>query len=227
MRRRGATFCCCAFPLVKFGAYLLVAESAFVGLCIGLLALVPPRIVGCMGSVPEWSKDLVAAVAFVAVAWQILGLVSVILDRPSLYRLYIRINFFATVIMLIITIAFLITAAARHNESVDACLREFERPLGSDVGGIVQVRDQLQNGRHQVCNVLSWVDVGLMGAMIVIIGLMQLYMNFMQRQYGVRQRFAIQEKDEGYASQNSIPLAQRSTSGRWRGGQSYAPLHAH
>ena len=48
MARRGTRFCCCAFPLVKFGAYLLVIETAFVALCLGILALAPPPIVGGM-----------------------------------------------------------------------------------------------------------------------------------------------------------------------------------
>ncbi|KAI3626281.1 hypothetical protein CBS9595_001642 [Malassezia furfur] len=213
------------FPLVKFGAYLLVLESAFMALCVGILALAPPPIVGAMSSVPSWSKDLVAAVAFVTAAWQIIGLASVITDQKSLYRLYIRVNFLATVVILAITIAFTVTAAARHDEAVDACYREFEGSLAQDGLGVQSVEESITSGRHKVCNILAWVDVGLMGGLIVLLGVMQLFMCYMQRMYGQRQRNAIVGTKEPFGPEG-IPMGNRSHLG-WdpRPRKQYAPLN--
>ncbi|WFC93691.1 hypothetical protein MBRA1_000313 [Malassezia brasiliensis] len=168
-----------------------------------------------MSSVPSWSKDLVAAVAFVTAAWQIIGLASVITDQKSLYRLYIRVNFLATVVILAITIAFTVTAAARHDKAVDACYREFEGSLAQDGLGLQSVEESITSGRHKVCDILTWVDVGLMGGLIVLLGVMQLFMCYMQRMYGKRQRNAI-----------GIPMGNRSHLG-WdpRPRKQYAPLN--
>lgn len=194
-------------------------------LCVGILALAPPPIVGAMSSVPSWSKDLVAAFAFVAAAWQIVGLASVFTDQKPLYRLYIRINFLATVVILIITIAFTVTAAARHDEAVDACYREFEGPLAQNGLGVQSVENSISSGRHKVCNILTWVDVGLMGGLIVLLGLTQLFMCYMQRKYGQRQRNAIVSSNESFGTEG-IPMGNRSHLG-WdpRPRKQYAPLN--
>lgn len=210
MARRGTRFCCCAFPLVKFGAYLLVIETAFVALCLGILALAPPPIVGGMDAIPSWGKYVVAVIAFVLAAWQILGLCTVVTDSPWSYKLYSRMNFMATVVLLCFTIAFTVTAAAKHNDSIEACLNEFERPLANDGYGVDEVQDRLDQGRHDVCNYLGWADVGLMGGLVVVVGLLQLYMCYMQGQYGKRQR-AAQKETLSQRDAGSIPMNPTST----------------
>lgn len=210
MAHRGTRFCCCAFPLVKFGAYLLVIETAFVALCLGILALAPPPIVGGMDAIPSWGKYVVAVIAFVLAAWQILGLCTVVTDSPWSYKQYSRMNFLATVVLLCFTIAFTVTAAAKHNDAIEACLNEFERPLANDGYGVEEVQDRLDEGRHDVCNYLGWADVGLMGGLVVVVGLLQLYMCYMQGQYGKRQR-AAQKESLSQHDAGSFPMNPTST----------------
>lgn len=194
-------------------------------LCVGVLALAPPPIVGAMSSVPSWGKDLVAAVAFVAAAWQIVGIAAVISDQPTLYRIYIRLNFIATLIILIITIAFTITAAALHQHAVDSCMETYEGSLAQDGMGLQAVEDTLSTVRHKLCDILSWVDVGMMGGLIILLGLTQLFMCYMQRRYGQRQRAAIANAKSGLGQ--DIPMTHRPQVG-WgpRGRSQYAPLDA-
>ena len=197
-----------AFPLVKFGSYLIVLHCAAVALCTGVLALAPPRIVASMGAIPEWSKALVAAVAFVTLAWQLVGLIAVIVDNTILYRIYVGLNFCATVVLIIITLAFAITAAARQNESYDECMANFEQPLKDFEMSIEKVQDTINNGRRTACNIVTWVNIGVMFGLIALIGLMQLYLCFLQRVYGKRQRAAKDYafRSEGYAYRpNAIP----------------------
>ena len=205
---------------------MLVLEAAFVALCVGILALAPPPIVGAMESVPSWSKALVAAIAFVTAAWQIIGIAAVISDQPTLYRLYIRLNFLATLVLLAITIAFTVTAAARHSAAVDECTKRFEGTLASNGLGIDQVENTLNSGRQKACDILSWVDVGLMGGLIVVLGLTQLSMCYMQRKYGQLQRAAISDTKPAFGS-DGIPMANRSSVG-WdpRRRPQYEPLNA-
>ncbi|WFD42584.1 hypothetical protein MPSI1_001230 [Malassezia psittaci] len=193
-------------------------------LCVGILALAPPPIVGAMASIPSWSKALVAAFAFATAAWQIVGIASVVSDKRSLYRLYIRVNFLATLAILAITIAFTVTAAARHSTAVAACYSRYEGSLAQDGLGVQGVENSLVNGRHKVCDILCWVDVGLMGGLILLLGLTQLFMCYMQRKYGQRQRSAYSYEDKPYGA-NGIPLASRSP-GNWdfRGRPHYSPV---
>lgn len=216
-----------AVPLVKLGAYLTVLECAAAALCVGVLALAPPRIVGMMGSVPSWSKALVAAIGFVALAWQAAGIASVIPDNTALYRLYIRVNFILTVALIVVTIAFTAVGAARHNRSVVTCIELFEQPIGGNGLGIARVQNTLHNARQTACKVITWLDVGVSFGLIVLIGLVQLYMCYMQRRYGQRQRSAaFDAKPNTYPISEDIPLAPRD-SGVWEPSQSnrYQPLN--
>ncbi|KAL4398896.1 hypothetical protein ACI68E_004293 [Malassezia pachydermatis] len=190
------------FPLVKFGAYTLTVETAFVALCVGILALAPPPIVGGMGAIPAWGKYVVAVIAFVLAAWQIVGFASIMADHTVLFRWYSRVTFIGTIIILIFTIAFMATAAGLHDNVIPTCLANFEQPLANDGFGIQQVQDRLDQGRRDVCNILAWADVGLMAGLIIVVGLMQLYMCYMLHKYGQRQRAAEKE-----ARMNPAPVS--------------------
>ncbi|WFD24100.1 hypothetical protein MEQU1_002797 [Malassezia equina] len=172
------------------GAYMLAIETAFVALCIGVIALAAPTIVGGMDAIPSWGKYVVAVICFLVAAWQIFGFSTILADHTHLYHVYWVVNLIATLVVLCFTIAFTVTAAGKHNSAIDACMARFEGSLAYDGLGIQQVESALDNGRHKVCDILTWADVGLMGGLVVLVGLVQLYMCAMQSLYGKRQRAA-------------------------------------
>lgn len=194
-------------------------------LCLGILALAPPAIVGGMGAIPSWGKYPVAVIAFVLAAWQIIGFAAVLSDATKLFNLYSILNLVATVVLLCFTIAFLITAAAMHTDTVDACVFNFEQPLSNNGLGVSEINQKLDQGRRTVCNILSWADVGLMGALILILGLTQLYMCFKLFKYGQRQR-AAEKEARMPAGGPGVPM--QPTNWSQRGGTSgqYEPVHA-
>mgnify|MGYP006900558981 FL=1 len=210
-----------AIPLVKSGAYLLVFEIAFVALATGLIALVPPPIVGGLNAIPSWGKYVVAVIAFVTAAWQIVGLAAVMGELSFVYNIYSALNMLATIVLFIFTVAFAATAAGKHDNAIDGCLDRFEQPILQDGLGIDQVEDKLNTGRRDVCNVLGWVDVGLMFGLIALLTVTQLYMCYMQRQYGLRQRMAIRDTK---ANPDSIPLDHRESSFWERRRPEYEPV---
>ncbi|WFD31291.1 hypothetical protein MSPP1_002325 [Malassezia sp. CBS 17886] len=226
VRTKGTRFCCCAIPLVKFGAYLLVLESAAVALAVGVIALAAPAVVGAIDAVPAWGKALMAAVAFVTLAWQVLGLIAVISDSPVIYRLYIRGNFLGTVAIICIALAYAATSAARHDTAMSACIARYMGPLADDGLGVQQVQDSLDTGRRTACKVVTWLDVGLMFALILVVGLTQLFMCYMQRRYGQRQRRAAADMKSG--ADDAIPLAHRDAAA-WepRSDPQFEPLIGH
>jgi len=211
-----------AFPLVKLGAYLLAIEIAFVALCVGVIALAAPTIVGGMNAIPSWGKYVVAVICFVTAAWQIFGFSTILADHTRLYHLYWVVNLVATVVVLCFTIAFTATAAGKHNKAVDECMARFEGRLAYDGFGIDQVQNALDNGRHKLCDILSWADVGLMGGLVVVVGLVQLYMCTMQSLYGKRQR-AAENASASRPDPDAVPM-RHSRAWDPRGTTKYSPV---
>lgn len=201
---------------------MIAIETAFVALCIGVIALAAPVIVGGMGAIPSWGKYVVAVICFLLAAWQIYGFSTILVDHTGLYRLYWIVNLIATLVVLCFTIAFTVTAAGKHNSAIDECMARFEGSLAYNGLGIQQVDDALNNGRHKLCDILSWADVGLMGGLVVVVGLVQLYMCAMQSLYGKRQR-AAEKASVSRPDPDVVPMRQGHA---WdsRGAPKYAPV---
>ncbi|SPO20787.1 uncharacterized protein UTRI_00264 [Ustilago trichophora] len=215
--RRGGSmeFCCCAYPLVNIGAYLLVLETAFVALAVGICALAPPSIVAGQGTIPSWSKGLVAALGFITLVWQILGLVAVARQMPTLYRTYIRINFILTLAIIIATAAFLVVAGVQHNKAVSTCVSTYGViPSNSNAGSSLSISslgqsaDAFSQSGRDICNIFVWAQTGVMAGLIVLMGLTQFYMLAAQRAYGGDQRQAFRDSKASY---QDIPMNPRDS----------------
>ncbi|WFD20373.1 hypothetical protein MCAP1_002617 [Malassezia caprae] len=211
-----------AIPLVKMGAYMLAIETAFVALCVGVIALAAPAIVGGLDAIPSWGKYVVAVICFLLAAWQIFGFSTILADHTRLYHMYWVVNLIATLVLLCFTIAFTVTAAGKHNNAVDECMAQFEGRLAYDGMGFDEVQNALENGRHKVCDILSWADVGLMGGLVVVVGLVQLYMCAMQSLYGKRQR-AAENAAVTRPNADAVPM-RHSRAWDPRGATKYAPV---
>ncbi|KAJ1030424.1 hypothetical protein NDA16_001333 [Ustilago loliicola] len=216
-RRSGGSmeFCCCYLPLVNVGAYLLVLETALVGLAVGICALAPPAIVAGQGVIPSWSKSLVAALGLITLCWQILGLISVARQMPTLYRTYLRINTVLTFAIIAATVAFLIVAASQHNKAVSICVNTYGViPASStssssvSLSGLGQGTDAFSESGRNICNILIWVQTGVMAGLIVLMGLTQIYMLAAQRAYGGEQRKAFRDSKATY---QDIPMNPRDS----------------
>ncbi|PWN54220.1 hypothetical protein IE53DRAFT_383184 [Violaceomyces palustris] len=230
-RGRGMEFCCCAVPLVNAGAYFLVLEAAFVSLVVAILALVPPSIVATMGAIPSWSKGLIAALGLITFFWQTLGLFSIIRQSTAMYRTYIRINLILTLITIVSALAFFAVSAVRHSTALDSCVAKFGSTPSGDGSGLAisQATSALDGSGRDICNVFIWVQIGVMGGLIVLMGVTQLYMCYAQRSYGQKQREAARRFKNFNGPGDDIPLAPRD-SGVWepRGDEYYAssrPYH--
>lgn len=143
-------------------------EFIFVALCVALLAVGPPSIVATNGAIPSgWPKAIVCVLGFIIVAWQIVGIISIKLERTTLYRTYIRINFILTLVTIVVTLAFFAVSAVRHSSALTNCVAQYgSSPAGSS-------GTQLQNAGETICNIFLWVQVGCMGLLIALIGLTQ------------------------------------------------------
>jgi len=220
-RSRGFDFCCFALPLVDFGAYAILFETAFVALCIFVLAVGTPSIVALMGGATPatLAKILLVVLSLITVVWQLFGVVAVKRQSTRTYRLYLRINTLLTLAIIAVSAAFLAIAAARHATATDACVSEFgsvaSTTSSSAIGNVVAGNaNTTATTSRAICNTFAWIQVGAMGGLIVLLGLTQLYMLFCQRAYGQKQRGAASDLKAETGAGDNIPLSHRD-SGTW------------
>ncbi|PWN51989.1 hypothetical protein IE53DRAFT_312971 [Violaceomyces palustris] len=189
-------FCCCAIPLVNAGAYMIVLEFLLVSTSIVALALFPPPIVATMGCLPGWSKLAVATLSLHSTLLQILGLVSIAKESALIYRIYVRLNFGLTLLIIAATASSTLVSYRRREDSIQVCNLEFgNTPDGNGKGFKIDAVTQALKGSGKViCNYFTLVQVGAMASLIFILGVTQLYLCLCQRAYGKQQRQALDRR---------------------------------
>ncbi|CAO1615493.1 unnamed protein product [Sympodiomycopsis kandeliae] len=210
-RGRGMEFWCCAIPLINVGSYVTVVEIALVAFLVGVLALAGSPFVAGLDVIPSFAKAIVAALGFITCAWQVVGLVSIKREATKLYHIYVRITTILTLAILAVVIAFFAVAASQHSKAQSACNNQYGALPSTTSQGFTN-SDITQNFGDQICNYFIWAQVGTMGGLIVLIGLVQLYMCFALRSYGVAQREAYRDFKTGgnHQRDDEIPLSSRN-----------------
>lgn len=167
-----------AIPLINVGSYTICAQFAIVAFCTLILSVAPPSIVAATGSLPAgWPKFIVLVLALAVLLWQIVGVVAIRRERTGLYRSYIRINFLLTLVTIVVTTAFFAVAAARHSVALDSC----DAAYGSSPDG--NTITELNDVGRTICNIFIWVQVGAMGILLLVIGLMQVRFHLLLMSY--------------------------------------------
>ncbi|KAF9240852.1 hypothetical protein BU15DRAFT_87428 [Melanogaster broomeanus] len=186
-------YCCCAIPLINVGIYATLTEQF-------VLAL---SIVGA--ATPSFAPALLAVFCYIAAAIQILGLLGVAQEKAIMYRRYVTLHVGATVAVFAIAAAWVIISASRHSTAQSNCETTFFPTNGTDT--------TTSSEGQTLCNIFTWVDVGLMGGAWVFFALVQAYFLFVVSSYGATQR----DDHEKYEALNDptksltddIPMADR------------------
>ncbi|GAC99477.1 hypothetical protein PHSY_007079 [Pseudozyma hubeiensis SY62] len=195
---RGVEFCCLSYPLVKAGAYLIPLEFAFVSGCIIVLSTTTPTIVAAVDTLPRIYPLVLLILAIIALAWQIIGLITIRIEMSSIYRLYIRINLLLVLILTAVASIGTVVIATKHKQSTEVCTRIYGNPpLNSSTGVSIDALDTFAPGR-QICNYFMWAQVGATGGLIAMLFLTQVYFCYCQRAYGQKQRTAISHLESYY-----------------------------
>lgn len=172
VRGRGFEFCCCALPLINVGAYVIVFEVAVVSFITAILALAPHAITAGEGVIPSWAKAIVAAIAFVNFAWQIVGLIAIKRETTGLYHAYVRITTLLTLAVIAVAVAFAVLAAVKHDDAQKSCVANYGALPSTTSSGFTN-SDIQQNYGDQICNYFIWAQTGVMFGLIVLFGLIQ------------------------------------------------------
>jgi len=168
-------YCCCAIPLVNAGIYLTLLEHVTVSLLVGILAIATPSIVGA--STPSFASWLLAIICFVVTAIQPFGFIGVFKEKNILYRRYVTLHGIAISAEFSVAAAWIIISATRHSNAEAKCIQDFFTPASSSSS----------EGRT-LCNIFPWVDIGIMGALWVLLAVLQLYLFVVLSSYGTAQQ---------------------------------------
>jgi len=155
-----------------------------VSLLVGILALAAPSIVGV--STPSFASWILAIVCFVVTAIQPLGFIGVTKEKSILYRRYVTLHGLAISVAFSVAAAWIIVSATRHSNAEAKCIRDFfSTGSTASEGGTL-------------CNIFPWVDVGIMGALWVLLAILQLYLFVILSSYGTAQRRDHDQYDRVY-----------------------------
>ncbi|KAG8923971.1 hypothetical protein FRC01_012100 [Tulasnella sp. 417] len=168
---------------MNVGIYLTILEQFTVSLATGILSIATPQFVG--SEIPSFGPWLVAIGAFVACGTQALGFFGVFKENASLFQRYTQIN--ATVVAYIFSVSatWIIISATRHEPATNECVQDFfaNNATSTDQAGVFADDGQ----GPTICNIFTWVSVGIMGAFWIIMLIFQGYLILVCRWYSVSQ----------------------------------------
>ncbi|KAL5533775.1 hypothetical protein ACEPAG_235 [Sanghuangporus baumii] len=200
-------YCCCAIPVMNAGIYAALVEQFTLGLLVGILALATPSIVGA--SVPGIAKIVLAIICFAAAGMQVFGFLGVFKEKAILFRRYTTIHIMLTVAAFAVAATWIIISATRHNTALRHCESDFFSNSTTAATGT----DTL-NESETLCNIFTWVTVGLMGGLWLLLAVMQFYLYTVISSYGTGQRRDHDEYKSIYSvtgvESGAIPLADRA-----------------
>jgi hypothetical protein len=85
-------------------------------------------------------------------------------DKTILYRRYVTLHGIAIMAAFSIAAAWIILSATRHSDAQTKCIQDFFSSTGS-------ASDSSEG--EALCNIFSWVDIGIMGALWILLAILQ------------------------------------------------------
>lgn len=172
-------YCCCAIPVLNVGAYATLSEQFVLGVLVGTLSFATPTLVG--SSIPFSGSNLIlCGLGYAFAVIQLVGFIGIFKEKAALFRRYVAINWIVLYITFAAAAALIGISAGRHDQAVDACERSFF--AGESAG------TQEDTKGEQICNIFCWITVGVMGALWLVLFLVQSYFVLVLRNYGISQR---------------------------------------
>ncbi|KAK4055753.1 hypothetical protein OIV83_000300 [Microbotryomycetes sp. JL201] len=171
------TYVCCAVPLYNVGAYAILSQFTVIALVTGVLCFAAPDIIAV--TVPSFAPYILGIVCMAVAVFQLFGFLGVYRDKPSMFKTYARINTVLVTAALVIALALIIISAARHSTAVNNCVNLFADRQTST--------DQVTSGTD-ICNVWTWVQIGIMGLLFVIVALCEAYFLMFSHIYSSEQK---------------------------------------
>lgn len=155
-------YCCCAIPIVNAGVYAALVEQLVAGILVGVLSVATPSIVGA--ATPSFASWVLGIICLVAAGIQILGFIGVAKDKAVLFRRYLSLHVIALLAAFAVAGTWIGISAGRHSTAKSKCINDF------------YPEDDQKSQGEAICNIFPWVDVGIMGALWVVLAIMHVYL---------------------------------------------------
>ncbi|KAF8528102.1 hypothetical protein BU17DRAFT_39191 [Hysterangium stoloniferum] len=176
-------YCCCAIPLLNAGIYITLTEQFIVAITAGILTFATPALVGA--SVPSFVPTVFAILCFVAAAIQLLGFLGVFRESTIIFRRYTTLHSIIMIAVFAFSASFIGVSASRHNTASSKCVTTFFPPDPSAQATALTGSDS--EGKL-LCNIFTWVGVGTLAGLWVVLAIFHLYLYFVISGYGSSQR---------------------------------------
>jgi len=169
-------YCCCAIPVLNVGAYFTLSEQFVFGILVGTLSYATPSLVGA--ALPfTFAKFILSAFGYIFAFLQIVGFLGIFKEKAGLFRRYVTINWIVLYAGMSIAVAFIGISASRHTAALNACKANFfHEDTATD------------DKADQICNIFTWVILGIMAGLWLVLFIAQSYLVLVLRNYGVTQR---------------------------------------
>ena len=146
----------------------------------------------------SFSTFILCGLGYAFAVTQLLGFLGIFKEKPALFRRYVAINWILLYVGLSVAATFLGISAARHSQAVTTCESTF---FSDDSTSTTE-----DTKGQEICNIFCWVNLGVMGALWVLIFIVQVrhpfshfwllllipisqtYFVLVLRNYGVSQR---------------------------------------
>ncbi|GAA5986779.1 hypothetical protein JCM10908_000894 [Rhodotorula pacifica] len=178
------TYVCCAVPLYNGGIYAILAQFLIVSIVTGVLCFAAPSIVSVV--TPSFVSYILGVLCFAVAACQPVGFFGVYRERPRLFKGFLRINGLLVTAAVLCALAMIVVSAAKHSTAIDNCRALFST-------------DDTDSTAHTICNIWTWIQIGIMGLLFVIVGLCQVYFVCYTSIYASEQRLDHAKYDTVYS----------------------------
>ncbi|GAA5854483.1 hypothetical protein JCM8547_004859 [Rhodosporidiobolus lusitaniae] len=179
------TYVCCAVPLYNAGIYAILSQFLILSIVTGVLCFAAPSIVSV--TTPSFCSYILGILCLLVAAAQPVGFFGVYREKPALFRTYSRINGVLVAAALLLALALIIISAAKHSSGVDACTRLFSQ-------------DDSDTSADTICNIWTWIQIGIMGLLFVIVGLCEIYFVCYEGIYASEQKLDHARYDSVYST---------------------------
>jgi hypothetical protein len=107
------------------------------------------------------------ALGYVFAGVQLVGFFGIFKEKPSLFKTYITLNSIVLYVGLAAAAAFIGISAGRHQTAVDVC----EASFFSNASQSTTAQEDTEG--QQICNIFTWVVLGVMGALWAMLFIVQ------------------------------------------------------
>ncbi|BGP23769.1 proteophosphoglycan ppg4 [Rhodotorula toruloides] len=201
------TYVCCAVPLYNGGIYAILAQFLVISVVAGVLCFAAPSIVSV--TTPSFLSYILGVLCFAVAAGQPFGFFGVYREKPRLFKAFLRINGLLVTASILLALAIVIISAVQHSKGVDSCTRLFGT-------------DNADSTAKNICNIWTWIQIGIMGLLFGIVALCEFYFVFYTSIYASEQRLDHARYDSVY----STAQEEIRQSGLWDGASMSRPSYS-